>query len=169
MIIVRLLLGAAVSTLICIEVQGEYLNFARYYSNVAAGFFSGLLSLLLYVHGKWAFFIERHNGSASKKWRLFEVLVLPSSLAYMFTLPFAGIHVFTLEFFLSILVCIVLLGDTNHDISNYLWERRPKDYQKFPDSGEVSWRTLSEKKQLCVVTFFGLPAGIYLFSKLYQF
>lgn len=168
MISLRLLLGAVTSALICIKIQGDYLNFARYYSNIAAGVFSGLMSLLLFVHGKWACFIERNNGSPSKKWRFFEFWVLPSSIVYMFTLPFAGIHVFTLEFFFSLLLCVALLGDRNHDISKYLWEKRPKEYRKFPDSGEASWRTLNEKKMLCVVTFFGLPIGIYLFSALYQ-
>lgn len=135
-------------------------------SYIAMSIGMSLVGMIFYYGGKLTFYL---STDGKRKLTFFEVLVLPFIPIILIGLPFSGADFINNTIVFCGIALTVLLYDKDYKISRYFWEKRVKDFVKYPDSGIVDARIV-EKKRL---EFYGycllLPAGICLLSKFHGY
>lgn len=151
------------------RVFDKFTDIDQSYSVIAAGFLAAAISVLIWIYGNWFAFLrsKRLGKKGSISWSFFDRFLIPAVPLYVFAIPLAPQVIFDPLFLLALGSCLLVLQDYGKSLTEFLWRHRFHGLERLPDSGDVSPREFTNKKNLVLALYFVLPAAVYFIKPLY--
>tara|TARA_R110001599_G_scaffold233082_1_gene432268 strand:+ start:14929 stop:15432 length:504 start_codon:yes stop_codon:yes gene_type:complete len=167
MTIVRLVAALLLALYVNYLTLDRFLNIGGFTQNLA---FSALLvgiSTIIFLYGKWFFFMARKTEKNPQKYYVFENFIYPIFCLNIFVLPFAGIGFVSVFYFVSAIIFMTLLLDMNGSMSHMLWKIRFHQFSEYPENGIVDRKVLGNTQFLVFSLIFIMPLASLVIKGFY--
>lgn len=157
MTLFRLFIAFLITFIVSYFLIKETSDYSREYSYYAMAILYCSFSWLAFVSTKSYCYAKEASQGKSLKLSIFEHLILPAMLIYLFSIPEIGMGVVSIEYLLPMLMCVIILADRDGKIRYLFWRYRFYEFSNIPDSGIANRRLLINLEWIVIAIAFGVP------------
>lgn len=167
MMIVRLVAALLLAVYVNYITLDRFLNIGGFTQSLAFSVLLVGISTIIFLYGKWFFFMSRKTEKNPQKYYVFENFVYPVFCLNVFIMPFAGVGFVSALYLVSTIIFMMLVLDLKGSMSNILWKMRFHQFSEYPENGIVDSKVLGYTQFLVFSLLFIIPLASLIIKGFY--